>query len=491
MWLLKKSQRELSRSSQDVVEGLLQGYMHKEELHSGEMECLEDAAGQIASDIMGTGDDLVQAVKKFLLDQKHAKHGKLSIVSEGMKFLPSALDVGTKITNIVTLSEDLVKECMHGDVLTTFNVTLEHLKNVTYLGDRLLANGADIAESLASCVKEWDKEDYHDVGEEIGKALRKVLLSKASKKPILPEGKPAPDIIEEVAKGITEGFFARGGDIIIADQHDHEKDIKIDLKECIADNSGLFEEAFMGAWRLIAQISANKDQFGMLFTQPKTDHAENSLEKFDATKTWVSNNEWMTDMAMTLIQVPVALQRCGLGQDMKKMMDEAVESLKYAKVKFDLPHEKFSQKATKKLMVQAVQSWTKWRFEDFGEDVGKLLREMLLLIFPQKYVVDDRGILRRALLPPDAARTKRVRISGSGFPVVVGGAFFAIASMFLAMRSMLLCRRRNLRYKRGFLRCIPTECPPADTPWDLSERQQPVPPMSMAMMDPQAEALVP
>jgi len=170
------------------------------------------------------------------------------------------------------------------------------------------------------------------------------------------------------------------------------------------------------------------------------------------------NNEWMGDLAMTMVQLPLALQKCNIGPDTQKMLGEAIKSLKYAQVKFDFADDNFSQENTKMLMAGAVESWTRWRFEDFGEDVGQLLREMVLLIFPQKYAVDHRGVLRQSLAPqavPPKAKVKRVRIAGSAFPLYVGFTFAGISALFLATRSLQVFRRprQYSRYNSVLERC--------------------------------------
>merc|ERR1712216_319290 len=110
------------------------------------------------------------------------------------------------------------------------------------------------------------------------------------------------------------------------------------------------------------------------------------------------------------------------------------------------------------------------RFEDFGHDVGSLLRNMLLLIFPQKYYIDDRGILRPSHGPSTAA-AKPVkgrhsqRISGSAFPLLVGCTFFVISAVFLASRSLQMCRQRknHRRYDSVLERCSQAETPEQPT----------------------------
>lgn len=490
--LMARSDRKISRRSRDVVEGIIESYMHRVTLERGEKRCLERNTGQLASDVMGTGDDLVTAVKGLV---EQGEEGNINMEPTGglMMAVPTVVDAATKVTSMVRLTERLVKQCVQGDAMQALNTTATHLENMTYIGNRLMANGADIAEELAKCVKDWQREDFRRVGEDVGTAMRKVLLSKASTEPALPEGEPPVEIINQVTEGLTEGFFVPGMDVKIKDLAAPDVNVKIDLNKCINRNQPLFRQSFKAVWALFAQMSANKEQFGLEKSQIASNQVPlggkvplsttNAQDPLAGAKNFMGeNSEWMSAAALAMMQVPGALQKCNIGPETEKMLGEAIHSLKYAKVKFDMPGQTITQKETSLLMSDAVESWTRWRFEDFGKDVGELLREMVLLVYPQKYSIDERGILRRALEPTEAkaeplAEQHPPGISGSTLTVGIALAFLSIPAFFFGSRSLQMCQRQ-IRYNSVLERCAPPE----------DSRTLP---MTAADVHPVTEALVP
>lgn len=137
----------------------------------------------------------------------------------------------------------------------------------------------------------------------------------------------------------------------------------------------------MAAWNLIAQLSMNADQhqfgiqqFGSAFqgngTQPK----------------------WAGELMIAMMEFPAALSRCGVAQDMQNTFMEAIQSLEDLRVQVSLPDDRFraasdqsKTEETTARMAKAVEAFTKWDFEDFGFEIGKMLRELVMLAFPQKY----------------------------------------------------------------------------------------------------------
>jgi len=416
--ILRKSRRDISRKSEDIIEGLLEAYLHEQELQPGEKTCLRTLVAKVGGDIISAGDDAVKAIREMAAKDK-----------DSMDIMTVVADAGIKVTDIVRLAKEIVKDCVKGDVLETLNKSAKHLMNMTYVGNRLLANGADIAEVLAESVIDWDKGDYRDVGEHIGEALRKILLSRASKEPPLPEGMPKSRIIAEVTSGVMNGFFVEGSELTIKDLAAPNVDIKIDLHDCIAENELFFQSAFRGVWTVIAQMATNKGQFGHLFDVFKgTQNARRLVQQH------VSDG--MSELALAMVQIPGALRKCNIDKDTEDMLSDAIKSLQWARFDFDFPKEKLNEKEVRELMARAVESWTRFRFEDFGDDVGQLLRSMVLLVFPKKYEVDKAGHLRRGLIAEAAAyRTNKQPFVLSAAAFVVGCATATLAAVFLAGRA--------------------------------------------------------
>merc|ERR1719162_1617425 len=102
-----------------------------------------------------------------------------------------------------------------------------------------------------------------------------------------------------------------------------------------------------------------------------------------------------------MVGFPMALKKCGVSANMQTMLMEAIKTLNDLKVEFHFPQEtaeaaealRTNEVAEK--MAQAVEAWTNWDFKQFGYELGKLFRELVILAFPQKYSVDVSGRLQR------------------------------------------------------------------------------------------------
>merc|ERR1719486_460046 len=95
-----------------------------------------------------------------------------------------------------------------------------------------------------------------------------------------------------------------------------------------------------------------------------------------------------------MMQFPTALANCGVEMDMQTMLTEAIQTLGNVSIRVSLPRGDFEASETDE-MARAVEAWTNWNFKGFGYELGKLLRELVMLALPQKYSVDASGRLRR------------------------------------------------------------------------------------------------
>jgi len=409
----------LSQDSIAVVSGLVEEFMHKAQLQSGEKSCLENNMGQLTGDIMGTVGDIVTAIKAVI-------EGKGSVQQNQAGGLVSAgIDSAMKITSLVGLSTQLMKNCLHGDALVLLNKTAHHLINGTYLEHRFLVNGVDIAHSLSDSVVAFESHDFHRFGSDMGLTLRKILLSKATGKATgLPEGVPEQDIIQKAFDGLMRGFFVAGSAVEVTDAAAPDVDIVIDLHQCIAGNAAFFKELWMAAWSLIAQLSVNGPQHGFANMMHPTDGKQPA---------------WQGELMVAMMQFPMALSKCGMAADMQDEFMEAIKTLADVKVQVRLPDHRFREVTdqaktfeTTEKMAKAVADFTNWDFEGFGYEIGMMLRELVMLAFPQqtpayagKYSMDATGKLQRYKKPAaDSAST-----------VIIAGAVVSMLLAFVAVRA--------------------------------------------------------
>jgi hypothetical protein len=369
----------VSEESRMIVAGIVESFMHKQHLLPGEKRCLEDSVSQITGDVVGTGKDVVYAIKGFMnggagqrdVSQEKRTKSQGTVVSSG-------IDAALKLTSLVTAATSLVKNCVQGDALRMLNETAHHLIDMKYLGHRLVVSGVDIAHALADSIISYEKHEYHRFGKDIGSTLRKILLSSSSRGSALPEGVPEEEIIQKTTEGLMDGFFVGGSSMEITDSVRPDVDIQLDLHRCIAGNQVFFKEIFLALWNAIAQFSANKEQHGLGGIQGGTP-------------------KWTSELMIALMQLPAALERCDIDPETQGMLMESIQTLGDLKVHLAFPKGRVSIDEISHRMAKAVESWTEWHFKQFGENVGVMLREFVLMVYPMKYSVDENGRLRRQL----------------------------------------------------------------------------------------------
>jgi len=240
-----------------------------------------------------------------------------------------------------------------------------------------------------------------------------------------------------VMDGLMQGFFTRGSGFVVTDSADPDVNIIVNLHHCIAGNSLFFKEIWNGLWSLFAQFSLNSQQHG-LGPLPGVEPAQ------PQPGLPMGQQKWAGELMVALLQLPMALQRCGLGADSQRMFLEAINSLKHVHVRVTFPNDRIQVMKATDRMARAVEAWTNWDFETFGKEVGMLLRELVMLAFPQKYSVDASGRLRRNLLDL-SAQSPIGFLAGKQrdpwFTAVVGGCALSILVSLVALRSIQVSNR--------------------------------------------------
>lgn len=427
----------ISEESREIVSGIVEAFMHKIHLAPGEKQCLENNLATLTADVVGTGQDIVKAVEAFVPGNGNGpqpsnpgqafKNPKTqgTLVSAGM-------DGAMKLTSLATQATSLLKTCVQGDALAMMKEVGQHFINMSYVGHRILVSGVDIAHAMGDSVMAYEKHDYHEFGEDIGTAFRKVILSNNNSGTTLPEGMPEREIIQETTEGLMDGFFVRGAEVEITDSARPDVDIMLNLHQCIADNGDFFKEIFAALWHLIAQLAANGEQHGL-----GAGGNPFAMQNPDG-----SQPKWMGELMIAMMQVPMALQRCNIGQESQQMMLEAIKSIQYLKVHFRMPENHVHSDRATLQVGKAITAWTQWKFEDFGAEIGKLLREFVLLMFPQAYSVDASGRLRRQLnVQTKSPLTKvlkagRQPFSGAFISFLFVGVSFALVGTLVAVRGL-------------------------------------------------------
>merc|ERR1712203_143294 len=110
--------------------------MHKIKLLPGEKTCLENNVGEVTGDVVGVGRDLVTGIKSLIPDPQ--RPGQNVTHRKRPNVMGAGLDGVMKITSLVALSTQLMKNCVHGDALTLLLGAAHNLVNMTFVENRFL-----------------------------------------------------------------------------------------------------------------------------------------------------------------------------------------------------------------------------------------------------------------------------------------------------------------------------------------------------------------
>lgn len=425
----------VSTQTQQITSGLIEAFMHKAQLLPGEKQCLEDRVAQTTSDVSGTVMDGVNAVKLLLsgagIGDGRPGHDftKMDSGSVGGA-LSAGVDGAIRITRLVTSTTDLLKNCVQGDALFLLNQTGHNFINGSFLKRTFVVNGVDIVHALGDSIIAYEAGDYHKFGTDLGLTLRKVLLSnRTNATHMLPEGYPEKKLIADASAGLMSGFFADGSNIEITDDLRDDVDLKVDLHQCIARNSKFFGEIWMGIWDLIAKFAVNKEQ-----------HFDGNDFIGDLNS---GSSRWNGELMQALWLLPTALQKCNINPQAQHMMLEAIQTMGHVHVKAKFPNDKINTQDGTLKVGKAVKAWTNWDFKGFGSELGKLLREFVMLGFPKKYSVDHAGRLHRTLFSEENFDHTETVIDDKPIspPVYAFAAGFAVIGLAVISIAARISRR--------------------------------------------------
>lgn len=489
----------LTEESTEIVRGLVEGFLHRQQLEAGELECLSKGAGVLAGDLVQAAEQLMLMFEQTMTSRDRAavegkeahvrdeagsieaKAAALSRRSPGsgssepqdrarteaseqldvfysdnagrrldfaansklMAIAPSMLmQTGLTAKTVVTSARQTAKDCLHHDALAALDEAALHMESIEYISGHLVANGQDILKDLADAVEEFKLDNYRKFGWDFGRALRKVFLSHRGDSK-LPEGLPSENVLANVTSGLIKGMFGIGAELdvkLVGDIDRVPQQLNIDLHKCISKNLAFFQSI----WQEV------------MFIYAKRDAKASESDKVS----------WSTAVAFTMMNVPDAMDKCDLGPEKQEMLKDAVrglvqggEGLGYA---YKAPESsKVSKDQIENHMAITAKDWASMKWSDFGEDMGHLLQEMAATAFSKKYSIDN-GVLRKHVLELSAA------------PPVVGAQLlvarwasctFGIGTLFAALFAIIVLRAARWNSKES---CLPldisrSKCPPLES----------------------------
>lgn len=450
------SKTSLDSQASQIVSGIMETFLHENELEPGEMECLVNGSSQFAAQVTAVSSHaaaLLQSVTKTkssssssLLGSSHQQSsvndqaGDISSMVDSINDgedmpqdtsgssdapdssgseadpAPSAeqelglffgsdrrleglnaaamamsatfvgMQLGGTMQQMVTLAHEVVKKCVHADALAAFQLAGVHMRSLQYMEGRFRANGKEIAVELANATKAYEDHNPHEFGRNVGKALRKVLLS-SSNGTQLPEGPPNTTAMANMSAGLIEGFFGPGAALDVKSD-DYPMPVHIDMHQCMSENVKFFQQVWAETMFLFAQEDLDGNAINNMSGAQK-------------------KAQFGTTVAFSMMQLPSALKQCNLGSDEQDVLEDAIKAMgKGTSFKFTWPDGSIDKDEVANKMADSVKAWSELDYHTIGTKLGRLLQEFAVKAYPQKYAMD--GDLLRQLRPNlKGSRTRR------------------------------------------------------------------------------------
>merc|ERR1719401_2550734 len=119
------------------------------------------------------------------------------------------MELVASLSNLYRTQTKLAKSCLKDDdVVAELESVSNHMTDLDYIGERLVANGVDIVEETSNAFSSYEKQNYRAFGNDMGTVWHKLLLSDPSDQPSFRA--PSQEAIEEATSGLFSSFLGRG-----------------------------------------------------------------------------------------------------------------------------------------------------------------------------------------------------------------------------------------------------------------------------------------
>jgi len=428
---------EMPKLAAQVMEGIVETFLQKQQLPENEVKCLEDGTRQMAEDVLLVGSHVVMFTQElvgarealpelgrfpstttpnqaWLKEKGLMAERRLDKEEDSPNFLMDAsavvMELGLSMQKVAALSHQILHTCLRNDGLEALKLATEHAINVTYVTQRVFLNGADVCSELADGVEKWNADDREGFGRAIGTALRKLVLSKVNSQEI--QDLPNASVLVNITDTFLESFFGPGIALHVKsfEGKNTTDDFRINLHSCFGQNADLVKKMWASTMEVFRVQAQKKLHEATGESQEKEDD--------DLKKT----------LTYDMMQIPVALSRCDLDEDRQQMMKDAFMGLSDGTLSLtlDTPR-KVTTYSLEDHLARAVECWREIANDggiSFGHALGKLFQDAASLAFPQKYLVDDLGRLQ--LRVEDTSRWFQLAVA-SGLSCTVGLVFLVLA----------------------------------------------------------------
>eukprot|EP00425_Heterocapsa_triquetra_P031115 CAMPEP_0195104264 /NCGR_PEP_ID=MMETSP0448-20130528/72994_1 /TAXON_ID=66468 /ORGANISM="Heterocapsa triquestra, Strain CCMP 448" /LENGTH=477 /DNA_ID=CAMNT_0040140071 /DNA_START=63 /DNA_END=1496 /DNA_ORIENTATION=- len=424
--LVNATAGNLSWYGLEIIEGILEGFLHSDEnLTATERSCVVSAVGSTAVNAWEASWNMVNVMQE--LRQKR--------INPAVQAAELTQTLAASSYGVVALATPYISNCSHGPAAQSIVEAAQHLQSMRYVAGGLMANGADVMMELTAATDAVVHHQHRVFGNDIGRACRKVLLSGKGAK--LPEAPTVPQLAN-VSEGLIEGFFGPGSTLLLppsnlplfgpwSDGGDVKfmkppafasKGLKIDLHACVEKNRAYFESVMTGVWLFFAQ------------NDPMWQRELHSDEE-------------PAVFPRLLWGLPKALRRCGIDEVQEQMLMESIMAplMTHGIASLTLPShdDKMTTEKMLRELKDACEDWSQKKWHAFGGDLGKMLRRLVMGVFPQKYSVDQAGRLQRSEVLAD------VRTNRGGFPL----STLLIAAFPLLLVAVAFITRRGGNPRRA------------------------------------------
>jgi len=161
-----------------------------------------------------------------------------------------------------------------------------------------------------------------------------------------------------------------------------------------------------------------------------------------------TNHRLQDLLSVAFTEMSGALLRCGVSQEQAVILRQSLISLKGFHFCIDVTSARLHNSEVSVDLQQAVRAWSKKRWDKFGEDMGKLLQQLVLLALPRLHQYSTGGlVLRRGVLQSFSMQRLQRQLGkhSTSLALIRAVAFVSLALLALAAAAAAL---------RAFPRCF-------------------------------------
>eukprot|EP00413_Alexandrium_margalefii_P005842 CAMPEP_0204523312 /NCGR_PEP_ID=MMETSP0661-20131031/6777_1 /ASSEMBLY_ACC=CAM_ASM_000606 /TAXON_ID=109239 /ORGANISM="Alexandrium margalefi, Strain AMGDE01CS-322" /LENGTH=486 /DNA_ID=CAMNT_0051529011 /DNA_START=42 /DNA_END=1502 /DNA_ORIENTATION=- len=394
---------DLSKQGVEVFAGMVGAFLHHGEVTKAEVHCMVSNVENVTHLAYRASADVASALLSLM--------GPSGTMSEAAAATADLLLLVPKLEasleKFLDVFGNFLGPCLGPTSREAVREAGMHMANLTYVSGQLQANGADVVKELADAYRAFEAGKLRLFGKNLGRACRKVLLARTAA-PRLPEGAPPLAALANLTAGALRGFFGKGFELDLSLQGEGATtlttaaaeggrpagldtfmvtdaggspgassgasvNLRIDVHRCIKANLPYFQPALFE----VLEYFARQDLA-----------AESDVE------------EAFPDFIMSMMEeAPATLSRCGLGERELDMLAAAAEALGSLRMRLRLPRAAGQAAAGSAVaeLERAAKDWKALNWFELGKDLGRMLLQLIVQDFPQKYSLDPvGGSLRRA-----------------------------------------------------------------------------------------------